>query len=855
MFAGTEKSDAQDTLAAASDTTALTLKQPKKRKSDLEGPISYDARVIENLVDRNSTILTGDAKVSYQTITLTAEKIEVNWDERIMRAEGLPDSVWQKNEDGDSVKVFALKGMPVFKDGNETLTGEVMTFNFKTRKGRVLRGRTQFEEGYYYGDALKMPGKNIFHVSDGVFTTCDKEEPHFCFKAKQMKILIDDKAIAKPIVFYVGKVPVAALPFAMFPIKRGRHSGLLIPRYGESSTEGSCIRDLGYYWAPSDYWDMKARMDFFENSGILVHGNMRYNVRYKLRGSVSGSLTRKNFEALGRKERRWDLNMNHSQDISETMSLRVNASLVSSGEFYKEVSTSREHRLQQSIRSNATLSKQFGGSRSVTVNLSQDRNLQTDDVTETLPQISFRLGRMPIIPKKESKGRIKEESQWYHSIYVSYSSQLLNKHQLTHPTDSTETETRKMGWKHDVSLSTSQTVLKWVSLNPSINYYEVWQDKQKEYLLDSETNELESQEISKWAARHTFSLSASASTKLYGLFQSRFAPNTMIRHVMTPSLSFTYTPDFSESKWNYYQQIRDTSGNILKGDRFYGSLFGSTSSSGSQSLGFRVDNVFQMKTGDGDEAKKFDLFTWYFSGNYNWKLDHYKLSDITSSLRAKPVSMINLDMTMTHSPYRLDENYQLMDELYVEQIDWRNIRDIFSSQYLRMKTFSLSASMRFKGKIRTGGDAGRTSDAVDTSEPFEEDYDDPLLNIPGDRFDVNDGLSNMEQTWDFSGTLSYSENRTTPVNVTKIVWFKPSLNFNLTKNWKISYQSQWDLVTKKPSSQDFTFYRDLHCWEAQFAWSPTGYKRFYFKINIKSALLKELKYEKGTGQRGLYGGY
>ncbi|HEX9934044.1 MAG TPA: putative LPS assembly protein LptD, partial [bacterium] len=264
--------------------------------------IQYEAQVIDNAVNGKQTVLTGRAKVTYQDMTLNAARITVDWDKRELLAEGVLDSVWVKRSPKDSVKVQQLVGKPEFSQSGEIMAGESMTYNFTTKKGRVLRGRTQYEDGFYSGRALKLLESNTVNVADASFTTCDKvPEPHFRFRSQKMKIMVNDKVVARPIVFYLGKIPVFALPFGIFPIRKGRHSGILIPRYGESSLEGRYLRDVGYYWAASDYWDVRGTADFFEKSGFLFRGDLNYAVRYKLRGSISGSWTRKNFEALGTK--------------------------------------------------------------------------------------------------------------------------------------------------------------------------------------------------------------------------------------------------------------------------------------------------------------------------------------------------------------------------------------------------------------------------------------------------------------------------------------------------------------------------------------------------------------------------
>ena len=294
-----------DTSAVKVDSTIVTVKPPA---GQIEGDIQYEALVIDNLMTEKKTILLGNAKVVYLDMELRAAKITVDWENELMTAEGVLDSVWIKTEDGDSVKKEQLTGLPEFTEAGDLITGEVMVYNFNTRKGRVLRGRTKYEDGYYLGNALKMIKPKVLNVADGQYTTCDRtERPHFHFRSNKMKIMVNDKVIAKPIILYLGNIPVLALPFIYFPIEKGRHSGIVLPRYGVSSYEGRYLREFGYYWAASDYWDLKATLSYFEKSGVLFRGDLNYQVRYSMRGSLSGSWTRKDFQYSGETQRLWDL--------------------------------------------------------------------------------------------------------------------------------------------------------------------------------------------------------------------------------------------------------------------------------------------------------------------------------------------------------------------------------------------------------------------------------------------------------------------------------------------------------------------------------------------------------------------
>lgn len=849
-----------DSTVVSDSTAADSLTRKSRSQSDLEGPIQYEAQIIENLMEEKRTILTGKAKVTYGDVTLTAEKITVDWNARQMRAEGVWDSVWVVSARGDSTRDVQLKGAPVFQEGGDVMHGEEMLFNFETKKGRVLRGRMAYEDGFYGGRAFKMVKPKVFHVGDARYTTCDLEEdPHFHIWSDKMKIIADDKVIGKPLVMYIGKVPVLALPYVLFPIKRGRHSGFLIPRYGESSLEGRYLRGLGYYWAASEYWDTEAQLDFFEKSGILLRGNLNYQARYKLRGRISGSITRKDFEALGERQRRWDLNIQHNQTITPYTDFSVNAKFVSSKDFYDDLSSSREHRLQREIRSNAKLNHDWGKTGQIQLYLNQTRNLETDAVSETVPKLTISNRITSLVPRPDRSGGRSDSERWYHAITLPYRFDILGertRRESGPDTSRTVERDNGLGWNHFLSMYATPKLFGWLTLKPTLAYNETWVDRRKHYVLDPGTNEVEETEERGFFALRTYSSSLSLNTKIYGLFHSRFLEGVLVRHVATPSISFSFAPDFSKARYGYYQTVIDTAGNTIEKDRYSGGLFRSTPRGERQSMDIKLDNLFQMKIGEGEDAKKIDLFNYNLSTSYNWKATQYKFSDLSSRLNANPMSNLSLNLTTRHSFYETGENGQRVDRLFAEQVDWSDLSTLKSIRLARLTSLDVSTRFSFKGKIRSGADAGISTAKEDTVR-FSDTPDvglESIGNLSGDRFESEDEVSPMEIPWSLNATLTYNENRSNPLHISKKIWMRSGIEFNLTRNWKISYKSQWDLKEKKVVSQDLVFYRDLHCWEAKFVWTPTGpYKRFYFKINVKSPMLQDLKFEKGTGRTGLYG--
>jgi len=841
-------------LRAQTKASSVDSAQSHSHSTELDTTVAYEADEIISDAQKKITRLIGHAHVTYEKMGLTAGLITINWDKNLLTATGLPDTqkVASPKNPGDTLLVPGFKELPVFTDGSQKMSGFQMTYNFDTQKGRVIRGRTAFEDGFYTGEIIKRVSKDVYFVKGGTFTTCNlPQNPHYHFYSTRMKLLFNDKVIAKPIILYIRHIPIAALPFGMFPNKSGRHSGFLIPRYGESAIEGRYLRDIGYYWAASQYWDTVLSMDYFEKTGFLFHGNINYMLRYLLRGRVSASLVRKTY-ASG-KQRRWDLSLSHSQTFDPTMSLRASGLFVSDKSYYRDFSSSLNQRLNREIRSNATFSKYWRGSgTSISVNVSRTQNLDSGTTTDVLPQVFFRAGRKPIIEffrkkPKEIRPRRREmtapKSHWYDAVYLSYNSQFLNRRYITEPNDTTRNVREQYGVQHQVSLNSTQKIFHWISTSQNLSYQEVWSDHVQEHFLDPKTNQIESRDVKQFSARRTFSTSFSANTKLYGtFFPNRFGVKAL-RHVMTPSLSFGFRPDFSSSRYGYYETVVDTTGRVYHFDRFGNILFGGTSRGGSESANFSVYNIFQMKTGTEEKMKKINLFTLNLSSGYNFKADSLRLSPIVSSFRSQPKRNTSLLVSAGFSPYGFNPATGRTINLWLaSETPWSPVRLI-----------NFNSSLSFRLNSRMFQRQKKSETRLDTTE-VPESRATPLS--PVNRFSEKQGFTGPNLPWSANFSLTYNVSKYNPIRPQKTFWLNMNSSFQLTKKWKINYTARFDMKEQKIVSQNIVIYRDLHCWEARIVWYPTGpYKHFYLRINIKSPLLKELKLEKRTGRAGYFGGF
>lgn len=855
-----------DSLPAPQDSLSRGL--IKAGDSGFDTTLFYEARIIDSDIDSNRFYLIGDAVVKYRNMTLKAAKITIDQNQEVLIAEGVPDTSYIFNEDSTAKEMqVTQKGIPEFKEGGEILNGFQMIYNYRTRKGRVIRGRTDYESGKYFGEHIKKVGDKILYVANGRFTTCDlEEEPHFYFRSRRMKIIPKEKIIAKPIVAYISGIPVAWIPLMFYPNKGGRHSGILIPRYGESTSEGRYLQGLGYYWAPSDYFDATLKGNYYDRAGWMADGRLRYSKKDELDGNIAGSITQKE-PVGGGKQNRWDLRIYHNQTVNPTTRLIMNGNFVSDASFYRNYSSNIDQRLNRQLTSNATLNKSWRDSKNdLTVNFSHSKSLDNNSEMLNFPQIRFTHYRRPLFRQPERTSRTirrrdtVEESpeRWYHSIHYSFSSQMIN----CTKKGQREPQARNISNSATLEMNGPQKLFGIIGWNQDIRYNDYMFDRSYRYYYDAERDSSDQDSIKRvvekgFSSVRSFSYSASATTKLYGMFVPNIGNITAIRHVVTPSISYSYSPDFTTATWGYFQQVRDTSGKIIAEKFKYPSGFPST---GQNTVNFSVQNLFQMKTAttvDGQEKEnKYDLFYLNFNSSYNFKADSLRMSPLSSNLSANPAQNIIVIMNAQHDFY----DYQINND----RIFRINKFLPFEGKLPRLSNFSFSISLRLQGKGKK-----KETPKSDEKTASEEDQLSPLSNsaVPGvfedefyeetDRFEAQSDFNELNIPWSANLFLDYSLDKYDPRKPTKRYYLKLSnVQVKLTKNWSFRYQVHYDLRKRELVNQSFSFARDLHCWEMNFYWVPSGpYREFYLKINVKATQLQDIKLERRGGRfshRGYY---
>jgi len=784
FFVGDEKLKRALILGGARGTYYF-IPEDAPRDSAVQDTVHYIANSIDYRAEDSSIILVGNSNVAYKNMNLQAHRIIYVTSNDYVFAEG--DSV----VDADS---SYYKNPPILNDGQDKIIGYKMEYNIKSEKGRITYGDTQFEGGFYEGKDVRKITDEILYVKDGIYTSCDLLNPHYGFRSKRMKLITRDKVIAKPVIMYIGDLPVAILPYYIFPIKKGRHSGFTTFEIGNFERGERFIRNVGYYWAATDYWDLQGTFDYFEDSHVGINLVGRYVLRYSLSGNISASYVHESrFQNMTRiRRKRWRLNYGHNQTLTETMVLAASGSFMSDKSFSQDISYDPEEIRNREISSHFSLSKKYDQA-SLTVALQQNWNLDTDIRTEQLPSVRYSRMNQPLIPYEEPKKKnVEKHKLWYHNIYYSYTFDGRNYRQIN----------RQNGqdlWKEHatannrLSLSSPINIAGVLTLTPQGSLQESWYYIPTTY--DAESQGLETKAFKQ---RLTYDFGASAKTTLYGSFALNAGFVQAFRHVMTPTISYNWKPEFKKNA-EYYE-------------------YTGVGSAGAKvnSIALSLGNLFQIKGKLKDKEYKLDLFALNSNTGYDFNRKGQKWSTLNTTISSTTIlRRLSLSADMRHSFYSKSISDTSPDFLHP-----------------RLLNFNISASVSFAGK---GGAAAPATPEGEIGYFHRKRTPETPAQAP----------------WSLSLAARYSETRG---SVSKSITRWVNLNYEtpITSGWRTKYECRYDVEGKKIAEQQLQISRDLHCWQGSFVWIPTGFRSgYYIKVNIID--LPEVKVEKSEG--GIKGGY
>ncbi len=870
-----------DTLQSA-DTLIVAPKKAKEKKTSdpksiLDSEVKYTAT--DSMAfdfDNKKMYLFGGAKIEYGDITLTAYKIELDMDSTIAYACGRRDSTGQEVD------------LPVFKDKSGEYTMREMKYNFKSKKAIIKHVVTEQGEGYIIGEKAKRVDEKTYFMRDARYTTCaNHDHPHFYLNLTKAKVIPGKKTVTGPAYLVLEDVPMPiALPFAIIPNTKSYSSGIIIPTYGDETSRGFYLRNGGYYLAASEYFDIKLLADIYTKGSWGTHLSSTYKKRYKFSGSFSGDyIVNKNSEKElpdYSETRDFSVRWNHSQDTKanpdQTFSASVNFS----------TSSYNRNNVTSIVNPNTLATNQKSSSISysrkwannpfrLTASLLHSQNSRDTSISLTMPDLSITSSKRfyPFKPKK----LVGVKPNPLYDINISYSFSGKNsisckESELTFAPEDFATKW-KNGFKHTVPVSTNIKFLKYFTMTPGFNYTERWYlNKTKQYWDEEEQKIIKTDPITGFNRAYDFSFSTSLSTKIYTFYKPIRAifgdKINAIRHVLTPSVSFSYTPDFSQPKYGCYDEFEyyDKKNDQIvsyKYSYYNGYLYGTPGSAQSGKISISLGNTLEMKVKTDKDSTGFKnigiLESLSLSSGYDLMKDSIKWDNISMSGRTK-VFGTSVSFNATFDPYGVVASKKGAPI----RIDRSSLKQ--NNQLARLTNAGLSFGFQLSPEIfKKLKDGKNPSDEVpDEDEDWamqaaESDNEAAGAQIPKGQQNStvdkdNEGYAEFNMPWSISlnYSLRVSQNKFDPEKCTysyKVVHsVNMSGNITLTPKWKISMSSGYSFDEKKLSQTSFGITRDLHCWTMNFNCVPVGsYKSYSFNIAISSSILRDLKYQQNNSPR------
>ncbi|MFH0920384.1 MAG: putative LPS assembly protein LptD [Fibrobacterota bacterium] len=793
--------------------------------------VSYGAETIHYSRAESLLTLTGKARLEQAGMTLTADTILFYTGRRSLTA----------------------MGKPVLNDNGNVMAGEHMVYLLNEKKGRIDYGSAHAQGDIYNGEAIARMADESFLVRNGDFSTCDIDSaPHYFFFGEKMKVVPRDKIIAKPVVMNIGDVPVAILPFFIFPIKHGRQSGLLMPRIGQFTDNGSpafYVHNVGYYFALSDYMDLETKLDFQNGDGfffqsIYLNGDFNYSRRYWLNGHVGGRMDLSRSDESS--SRNWELNYNHSQELLPDGSFRVSGAgaLVGNGNYYRQSSLNRTDFLKRELRSNMGISKNWRDlGLNTNMNFDYRENLDTREKTLNLPSFSFSSANRSFYTRERELGvSVPPESlSWYERMTWGYGLNGINtrasrledrKSQLDTRIDTTRHLQYSSGadMHHNLSFGLSPAPkIGPINIFPSFGMASDFYFKERTQgpLLRIDADTLYGQisydtlyaydTLPGFNHREYYNMGVNLNTQLYGVSIFHLGRLAGFRHILSPSIGYNFSPELKSS------ETYITAGTTSNGKQ-----------DEQQNVTLGADNTFQVKlaadSGDSRSTEQtVTLTNLSVRTGYNFMARNPegravgRWGDIATHAGTN-LGNLSLSYDGTHTLYDLTTDRFLPLQA-----------GPFSARFPKLLRYNLSAA--------TGASlAGKFSNGEWAARPLNEAPQPSPMNPWSLNFDFRYNYSSLYnarfRVFESSSSFSLNDN----------------LTFLFSDNWRLSYHSRYDFQQNELVEQGMNLVRDFHCWDATFDWIISGYNPgYYFRVAIKE--IPDVKFEKRGGQYGsFYGG-
>ncbi len=860
---GGEKTDSlhRDSLALDSLGMNSLAADTTKKKEPLDAPVIYEASDSIVFTKEGYAHLYGEGKVNYQNIELTSAVITMNMDSSTVYATGVTDTAGVET------------GSPIFKDGETPYESKIMRYNFKTKKGFINSIVTQQGEGYVTSEVGKKGANDEIYMRHGKYTTCDNHEhPHFYLKLSMAKVRPKKNVVFGPAQLVVEDVPLPiAVPFGFFPFNSSYSSGFIMPTYGDEMNRGFYLRDGGYYFAISDQMDLKVLGEIFTKGSWGLSAASNYNKRYKFSGSFNASYL---VTKTGEKNmpdysvsKDFRIQWSHWQDAKANPNSSFSASVNFATSSYDRSSLSSLYNPQQYSQntkaSSVSYSRNFpeiGLNISGAFNITQ--NTRDSSLSMTLPDVNISLNRIYPFKRKKSAG----DERWYEKISLQYTGSITNsistKDNLLFKTPLTQWEN---GMQHKIPVSATFNLFKYINIVPSFNYTERWYLRKVKQSYDASPtsrDHVKRDTINGFNRLYDYNLSLQMNTKLYGMYKPLFmkSKELQIRHVFTPTVSYTYTPDFGKSRYGYYDTYTytDEDGEVrtVEYSPYEGAVYGYPGKNMSQNISFSIDNNIEMKMkSDKDTTgyKKISLID-QLGASLSYDVANKKWSDLSMNLRLKLTKSYTFNMNASFATYayQFDENGNVV---VGDRTEWSYGRfgrfQGYSGSFsytLNNDTFKKLFGKKEEDEKNKDNKGKEENEDEETEEETEEQNNNSNMRKTEKASVDSDGYLAFKLPWSVSLSYSYSirEDRSKDINI-KTMRYPYSLthslnvsgNFKIGSRWNMTYSTGYDFTSKEMSMTTLNITRDLHCFNMSCGLVFGPFTSYNFSIRANSSMLTD----------------
>lgn len=853
--AQTDSLQGNDSLRADTVTVRIDSIAPVKKKQPLDAPVVYESNDSTVFTLGGAATLYGSGKVNYQNIELAAEVISMNLDSSTVHAYGIKDTTGVE------------KGKPVFKEGDTSYDTETIRYNFKTKKAGITDIVTQQGEGYVTGSKAKKGANDEIFMEHGRYTTCDHHDhPHFYMQLTRAKVRPKKNVVTGPAYLVVEDVPLPlAVPFFFFPFSSSYSSGFIMPTYMDDSSRGFGLAEGGYYFAISDIMDLKMTGDIFTKGSWRLSGLTNYNKRYKYSGTLQADyqVTKTGDKGMPDYTVAKDFKVvwNHRQDAKASPNSTFSASVNFSTSSYERSNINNLYNsqllTQNTKTSSISYSRSFpdiGLTLSGTTNIAQ--TMRDSSVAVTLPDLNITLSRLFPFKRKKAAGA----ERWYEKISISYTGRLTNSIRTN---DNHLFKAGISSWEnamnHNIPISATFTLFKYLQVNPSVNYTERWYTRkinQQYNEVDHKLEALPGDTLNGFYRVSNYSASLSLSTKLYGMYKPIFAKKKeiQIRHVFTPQVSLSGAPGFSK----YWEEYTDYNGNTQYYSPFTGQPYGVPSREGSGTVSFSIANNLEMKYYDAkkDTVKKVSLIDdLSMNMSYNMAAKEKPWSPLSMNLRLKLTKnyTFNMNASFATYAYTFDKSGNVVEG---NRTEWSYGR------FGRFQGYGSSFNYTFNNDTwkkwfgpkedEKGKDKKDSEDGDDMDSDGSTEDGTTTKKVEKAQAD-SDGYQVFKMPWSLSFSYSFNirEDRSKPINRYSMRYpftYTHNINMNgnvkISNNWSLSFNSGYDFQAKEITQTSCTISRDLHCFNLSASLSPFGRWKYYnVTIRANASILQDLKYE------------